>query len=89
MSINSDILSEGSNIKDSKINVSERAQQELLAEIAYYRHKIDEQIAHGYHEAERATHEDGIYHQAFLETQAKLQSAIQKLLITYSILQKS
>jgi HJR/Mrr/RecB family endonuclease len=40
--LNPDILSENSNIKDNKINVSERAQQELLADIAYYRHKIDE-----------------------------------------------
>ena len=42
IALNLDILSENSNIKDNKINVSERAQQELLADIAYYRHKIDE-----------------------------------------------
>ena len=63
---------------------SEMIVDNLLADIAYHRSKMVQQITHGYHEEARATHNDGVHHQEYLETKVKLQKAVDELFDIYA-----
>ena len=55
--------------------------------MAYHRAIIDQQIVHGYHDPDRATHNDGRHHQEFLETRSKLEAAANEYIHAMSIIQ--
>lgn len=53
---------------------------ELLANISYYKAKVEEHLSHGYDEEERARHEDGKYHKQFLSDERELAKAVHEFL---------
>ncbi len=55
--------------------------------MAYYKSLIDKQIIHGYHDEERATHNDGVHHREFLANREKLEAAVNEYITAMSILQ--
>ena len=87
----SDLLSQNSNknvLAHKKLDTSQRRLDELLCDMAYYRAIIDQQIVHGYHDAERATHNDGIHHKEFLETRQHLEDAVNEYIRAWSIIEE-
>lgn len=55
--------------------------------MAYYKSKIDKQIIHGYHEEERATHNDGVHHKEFLVNRERLEVVVDEYITAMSVLQ--
>lgn len=58
------------------INTSQNHINGILAEIAFYRAKIKPQIESFYHVPERSQHNNGLFHQQFLENKEHLEKAV-------------
>ena len=55
--------------------------------MAYFKSKIDKQIIHGYHDEERATHNDGVHHKEFQENYARLDAVVNEYVTAMSVIQ--